>query len=69
MPSHELEAEVPIMSPVELESPKAVHEKDSTPCESPVLPTAEFMDGDSSSTREGSPTLEPVLVLPPKEVS
>lgn len=65
--NHELEAEVPnmnmLVSPAELESPIACHEKDSTPCESPILPIAEFLDdGESGSAREGS--LRVMTMLP-----
>lgn len=52
IPSHELPAHVPDQAPAELESPKVVHEKDSTPAESPVLPRGEFVDGDSSTPEE-----------------
>jgi len=57
MPSHELPADVPEREPAELESPKTVHEKDSIPVESPVLPMGEFLDG-GSTTPEESPMVE-----------
>lgn len=62
IPSHELPANVPERAPAELESPKTVHEKDSTPAESPVLPRGEFVDGDT--TPEESPMLDQGEMLP-----
>jgi hypothetical protein len=62
IPSHELQADVPEMEPAELESPKTVHEKDSTPIESPVLPGREFLGGDET-TPEESPGLEQGVFL------
>lgn len=57
--NHELEAEVPdlaLLAPAELESPNPqCYEKDSAPCESPILPVAESTGGtEGESTREGS---------------
>jgi hypothetical protein len=63
MPSHELPADVPERGPAELESPRTVHEKDSTPAESPVLPMGEFLDGDST-TPEESPAMEQGEIMP-----
>lgn len=69
--NHELEADVPehhCMSPAELESPMACHEKDSTPRESTILPMAEFIFGtENGSTREGS--LREVPLQPTENMS